>query len=187
MPDYEWFAKRDMKMLRAPFWADVYRAHFGTLYKQHSVITKDDVQLKQADHWIEYSESLYRKRGIHIEVKMQTIKRDEYHFEYVSNDKTESPGWSMKPHLSTLLAWYFKNRKIVDIVPMREFCAMAQAMTDEWRRQHQDYWKTYDQVGRALYRTEYAHVPMDEWKAWNGGRAVTRYRLTDGVWRLEYV
>ena len=188
MPSYEWFAKRDDWILREPFWTDVFRAHFGALYKRHHVIPNtDDRQQDQADFWIEYTSPLYRKHGMYIEMNMQSIERDEYHFEYVSNDQTGKIGWSLKPHLSTLLAWYFKNRKIVDIVPMREFCAMAQEMTGQWRREHRDYWTTYDQAGKALYRTEYAHVPMDEWKAWNGGRAVTRYRLTDGVWRLEFV
>lgn len=94
-----------------PFWQEVYRKAFPDLVVCASTAAagKSALQTQGVDRYI----VLKSGRELRIDEKKRGKKYDDFLLEYISNDKTRSPGWMNKPLRIDFLAYAFMTDRRV--------------------------------------------------------------------------
>ncbi|MGH9932137.1 MAG: hypothetical protein ACREA9_23285 [Pyrinomonadaceae bacterium] len=143
-----------------PFWEECYRSAFGK-YFAAMVSHRDDGEHQRAG--IDRSVVLTNSKQILIDEKVRFEPWKDIALEYVSNDRTNTPGWVCKPLRADYIAYAVAPLGICYLLPVIQLPSAWDIHGDDWKGKAATRQQGYKNVRapNPSYFTLSVAVPVD--------------------------
>lgn len=142
-----------VKASHEEFWEAVYRKAFPDMESHMQCLKKCQGQYLGIDRVIQLTSG----KTLYIDEKKRETEYDDILLEYISNDRTNSPGWIEKELLIDYLAYAFMKSKRVYIFPWLILRRVWKNFGEEWKLKY-----TLSPAKNNGYNTISVAVPTKE-------------------------